>query len=83
MTSPRGLLGHVGKLLLGVVGTGQAPTDAKRPVGVISLIGGYGGLHPQVTLNCSEETSRGKLKEPSSPGYRHCVLFGYKPSQIT
>ena len=32
--------------LLGVVGTGQAPTDAKRPVGVISLIGGYGGLHP-------------------------------------
>jgi hypothetical protein len=28
------------------VGVDQAPTDAKRPVGVISLIGSCGGLHP-------------------------------------
>jgi hypothetical protein len=62
---------------------GHAPTGAKRPIGVISLIGGYGGLHPQVMLNCSREISRGKLKASSSPGYRQGVLFGYKPSQIT
>jgi len=30
---------------------GRAPTDAKRLVGVISLGGGYGGLHPQYALN--------------------------------
>jgi len=70
-------------LLLGVVGTGQAPTDAKRPVGVISLIGGYGGLHPLTMSNSNEEMSRGKVKEPLSSGYRRGLLFGYKPSQIT
>jgi hypothetical protein len=83
MNRLRGLFGRAGNLLLDVVGTGQAPTDDKRPVGVISLIGGYGGLHPQLVLNCSREISRGKLKASSSPGYRHGVLFGYKPSQIT
>jgi hypothetical protein len=54
-------------MLLGVVGTGQAPTDAKRPVGVISLIKPdrrlRGDSIPSKLLNCSEETRRGKVKE--------------------
>ena len=45
-TSRRDLSAARANLLLGVVGVRQTPTDAKRPVGVISLIGGYGGLHP-------------------------------------
>ena len=57
-------------LLLGVVGTGQAPTDAKRPVGVISLIGGCGDSIPNKPFNCSEEKSRGKVKE-ARPRKRH------------
>jgi hypothetical protein len=46
VTCPRAFSATRANLLLGVVGTRRAPTDAKRPVGVISLIGGYGGLHP-------------------------------------
>jgi hypothetical protein len=65
------------------VGTGQAPTDDKRPVGVISLIGGYGGLHPQMIPNSSKEMSRGKVKERLSPGYCRGLRFGYKLPQIT
>jgi len=64
---PRGVLGRADKMLLGVVGTGQAPTDAKRPVGVISLIKPdrrlRGDSIPSKLLNCSEETRRGKVKE--------------------
>ncbi len=33
----------------------QTPTDAKRPVGVISLIGGYRGTPSPEAIHCSRE----------------------------
>jgi hypothetical protein len=72
VTCPGAFSATRANLLLGVVGTRRAPTDAKRPVGVISLIGGYGRTPSPIMLNSSEEISRGRLggfavKVPASP----------------